>query len=69
MWDVRVLPVSIMCSSFGLVRAFLALMIGIVWERAWRWPSCADDVILVANRDEVTSRQTQCTDVLSNQNI
>lgn len=30
------LPVSIICNSFGLVRAFLPLMMGMVWERAWR---------------------------------
>lgn len=32
----QALPVSIICNSFGLVRAFLPLMMGMVWERAWR---------------------------------
>lgn len=41
-------PVSIICNSFGLVRAFLPLMMGMVWERAWRWPSPPEEANLEA---------------------
>lgn len=52
---VWVLPVSIICSNLGLVRAFLPLMMGMVWERACRWPSPPDDAILESTAANVVS--------------
>lgn len=63
-FSARVSPVSIMCSSFGFVRAFLPLMMGIVWERACRWPSPPDDAILEVTAEMSSQLRSQYSNTL-----